>query len=120
MQDYLAAFRKYAVFTGRSRRKEYWGFFVVNLLVILLLTLAFGRGGDEQSLPFPIILYFLVVLAPALGVGIRRLHDTDRTGWWMLVTFIPFIGGLVFLVFMLLPGTKGENRYGADPTQGAT
>lgn len=118
MQDYLAAFRKYAVFTGRARRKEYWGFFVVNLLVIFLLTLAFGRGGDSESMPIPVLLYFLVVLAPALGVGIRRLHDTDRTGWWILVNFIPFIGGLVFLVFMLLPGTQGENRFGPDPKAG--
>jgi uncharacterized membrane protein YhaH (DUF805 family) len=75
------------------------------------------RGGGELplliSVPFGIVL--LGLLLPSLAVGVRRLHDTNRSGWWLLISLVPILGGIVCFVFMVLPGTRGPNKYGPDP-----
>src|SRR5687767_8368297 len=106
--------RKYADFQGRARRSEYWLFYLfVMLLYIPVMLLS---GGDPQS---PVFLIFCVVmlglLIPSIAVGVRRLHDTNRSGWWILIGLIPLIGILVLIIFYVLPGTPGENRFGPDP-----
>ena len=63
-------------------------------------------------------LYIFLMLLPLIALSIRRLHDTDRSGWWFLINFVPLIGGLVFFVFTLLEGTRGDNRFGPDPKAG--
>jgi uncharacterized membrane protein YhaH (DUF805 family) len=114
MHWYLEVVRKYALFTGRARRSEYWYFLLFNLIVAFVLTFAdsavrkiFGFG-----LFYPI--YALAVLVPSIAVSIRRLHDTDRSGWWLLLAFVPLVG-LVLIWFMAQEGNAGTNRYGQDP-----
>lgn len=118
--------KKYAQFEGRSRRSEYWMF----ALFLWLVEIAFwilisamggfydpmtGHLGGGAMLAFPLFgIFGLAVLIPSVAVSIRRLHDTDRSGWWLLIGLIPLIGGVVLFIFMLLDGTPGANRYGSD------
>ncbi len=108
-------FRKYVDFTGRARRAEFWWWTLFNALVALVLTGAdiaiSGIDGPDMLSKGANIALFL----PSLAVGVRRLHDTDRSGWWQLLWFIPLIGWIVMIVFMCLRGTEGSNRFGPDP-----
>ncbi|MCB9904161.1 MAG: DUF805 domain-containing protein [Planctomycetes bacterium] len=120
MNWYLEVLKKYAVFTGRARRKEYWMFVLFNWLISLALTfvdsLVFGYAWDgSQGIAILNTVYSLAVLIPSLAVGIRRLHDTDRSGWWLLINLIPILGWIWFLVLMCLDGTHGSNRFGVNP-----
>ena len=120
MSWYLEALKKYAVFSGRARRMEYWYFVLFNLIVYVVLSLIdalLGTFNVIQGVGLLSGLYALAVLIPTLAVHVRRLHDIDRTGWWILISFIPLIGTIVLLVFALMPGTPGSNRYGSDPKQ---
>jgi uncharacterized membrane protein YhaH (DUF805 family) len=117
---YLEALKKYAVFSGRSRRMEYWYFVLFNIIVAVVLSLidrltsTFSAASNIGLLSG---IYALAVLIPTLAVTVRRLHDIDRTGWWILINLIPLIGTIVLLVFELTPGTPGSNRFGPDPKQ---
>ena len=104
-------------FNGRTRRMEYWVFYLCTSFLTSLVCIVFLFGlhfaGLDIIMPAAIIeiLYLLLFLS----ITVRRLHDTNRSGWWFLLVFIPFIGQLVFLIFMCLKGTEGENRFGKDP-----
>ncbi|MDP1928250.1 MAG: DUF805 domain-containing protein [Thiobacillus sp.] len=118
MNWYLSVLRQYAVFRGRARRKEYWFFILFNLIASLVLTVVdFMTGSLNAELGMGLLsgLYSLAVLIPSLAVTVRRLHDTGRTGWWLLIGLIPLIGAIVLLVFMLLNSQPGDNQYGANP-----
>ena len=118
MNWYLGVLKQYAVFKGRARRKEYWFFLLFNLIVSLALTVVdFMTGTLDSELGMGLLsgLYSLAILIPSLAVTVRRLHDTDRTGWWLLIGMIPLIGAIVLLVFMLLDSQPGDNQYGAHP-----
>ena len=119
MHWYLEVLKKYAVFSGRARRKEYWMFALVNIIIAVLLGIieaALGiRGGREQYQSVLGGLYSLAVLLPTLGVTVRRLHDTGRSGWWILLSFIPLIGSLIVLFFLVQDSEPGEKRYGPNP-----
>ncbi|OGU23055.1 MAG: hypothetical protein A2580_08185 [Hydrogenophilales bacterium RIFOXYD1_FULL_62_11] len=118
MDWYLGVLKQYAVFKGRARRKEYWFFILFNLIASLLLTLVdFMTGSLDAELGMGLLsgLYSLAILIPSLAVTVRRLHDTGRTGWWLLVGLIPLIGAIVLLVFMLLDSQPNDNEYGANP-----
>ena len=118
MNWYLQALKQYAVFKGRARRKEYWFFALFNLIVSVVLTvLDYMTGSLDPELGVGLLsgIYSLAILIPSLAVTVRRLHDTDRTGWWVLIAFIPLIGAIVLLVFMLLDSKPGDNRYGPNP-----
>ncbi len=145
MEWMLMPFKRYAEFSGRSRRKEYWMY--VLLLVIVGVVLGalegmVGLGGTVGPYGPLSAIFLLATFVPSLAVGIRRLHDTDRSGWWMLVGLLPYalsvgvtlsgnllLGGILgivalitciaVLVFMCLDGTKGSNRFGSDPKEGA-
>jgi uncharacterized membrane protein YhaH (DUF805 family) len=115
----LIALKKYAVFEGRARRMEYWFFFLFYILASIACTIIDVVTGSYNATYGTGLLSSLLVLAlflPSLGVTIRRLHDTDRSGLWILIGFVPCIGWLVLLVFMILEGTNGSNRFGQDPT----
>jgi uncharacterized membrane protein YhaH (DUF805 family) len=119
---YLDVLKKYAVFSGRARRKEYWYFVLFNLIVSVVLVFIDGMiGSYNQAAGVGVLsgIYTLAVLIPSIAVGVRRLHDTDRTGWWLLIAFVPLIGAIVLLVFFVLDSSPGDNRYGANP-KGAT
>lgn len=122
MDWYLGVLKQYAVFKGRARRKEYWFFILFNLIASLLLTVVDVMTGSlDAELGMGLLsgLYALAVLIPSLAVTVRRLHDTGRTGWWLLIGLVPLIGAIVLLVFMLLDSQPADNDYGANP-KGAT
>jgi uncharacterized membrane protein YhaH (DUF805 family) len=104
-------FRKYAVFSGRAARPEYWFWVLFQVLLIIVLSIVEGLlfskpGGVLSSIAS------LALLLPSLAVGARRLHDTDKSGWWLLIGLVPFIGAIVLVVFFCLQGTMGPNRFG--------
>ena len=119
MEWALQPLRKYAGFTGRARRKEYWLFALAVWIVEMVLMGLTGGFGHPNILASLVLLIFCVGLfVPSLAVGFRRLHDTNRSAWWMLIGLIPFIGAIVLLVFLCLDGTPGDNRFGPDPKGG--
>jgi uncharacterized membrane protein YhaH (DUF805 family) len=107
---YTDVIKRYAVFDGRAGRPEYWWFFLINTIISIVLRFAIPSAG-------PIIseLYGLAVLLPSIGVAIRRLHDTNRTGWWILVVLVPLVGWIWVIVLLALAGDSGPNRYGPPP-----
>lgn len=112
MNWYLAVLKKYAVFGGRARRTEYWMFILFNFIIALVLNII------EGSLKMPRILstlYSLAILVPGIAVTTRRLHDTNRSGWWQLIGLIPLIGLIVLIVFTVQDSQAGENKYGSSP-----
>lgn len=112
MEWYVGVLKKYADFTGRARRKEYWMFFLFNLIVMIGLSIVEGIIGLAGILSG---LYSLAVLIPSIAVAARRLHDTDRSGWWQLIVFIPLIGVIILLIFLVQDGKGEENRFGSNP-----
>ncbi len=118
MNWYIAVLKKYAVFSGRARRKEYWFFFLFSVIFSILAGIIDALTGTydyEAGIGALGIIYTLAMILPGLAVGVRRLHDTDRTGWWVLVAIIPLIGAIVLLVLLCIDGTAGDNKYGPDP-----
>jgi uncharacterized membrane protein YhaH (DUF805 family) len=115
----LLPLRRYADFSGRSRRKEYWMFilgWIIALAVALTLDGVLGMSGMVAGVYGPItLLLFVGLFIPGLAVQVRRFHDQDKSGWFVLLAFIPFIGSIAVLVFMCLAGTPGPNRFGDDP-----
>lgn len=120
MNWFIEVIKKYAVFNGRARRKEYWFyvlFYVIFALIIGVIDATiFGAGPETGTGPLGMI-YVLALFLPSLGVAVRRLHDTGRTGWWMLLVLIPLIGPIVLLVFFVLDSTPGQNQYGPNPKE---
>lgn len=106
MNWYLKVLQNYAVFSGRARRKEYWYFVLFNLIVTMILAIIDGLIHTSFSQQYGIdllpTLYSLAVLIPSLAVSARRLHDTGRSAWWLLLMFIPIIGAIILLVFTVL------------------
>jgi uncharacterized membrane protein YhaH (DUF805 family) len=111
---YLAVLKNYAGFTGRARRTEYWMFFLINLIIVIVLDVI-GMVIKVSTLLGGI--YGLAVLIPSLAVGVRRLHDTGRSGWWLLIGLIPLVGSIILIVFMATEGQPGNNQYGPNPKQ---
>jgi uncharacterized membrane protein YhaH (DUF805 family) len=114
----LMAWKKYADFSGRARRKEYWmfvlGYFIMAIIANIVDSVL-GMSGMVGGVYGPLTaLLLLAVIVPGIAAGIRRLHDQDKSGWFMLLGLIP-IANIVLLVFFCLEGTKGPNQYGPDP-----
>lgn len=137
--------KRFADFSGRSRRKEFWAFALLNLIVyvvLLAIVIGFGLSARESLIasavnaenPYAIyaalfsgtgiilLIWWLAMLIPTIAVTVRRLHDRDMSGWWylgffiaMFIPLVSFVTGIVFLVFMCLEGTRGPNRFGPDP-----
>ena len=114
MNWYLHVLRNYAEFGGRARRSEYWYFLLFNLIVGFALSLADSVVRKVLGFGLFGMIYALVVLVPGVAVSIRRLHDTDRSGWWLLLAFVPIVG-LVLIWFMAQDSVAGTNRYGQNP-----
>lgn len=119
MEWMLMPLQRYADFSGRSRRKEYWMFFLLTLIVYFVLAFIGSMGaapGEMNTIGLILMgIFVLGIIIPSLAVQVRRFHDQDKSGWFVLLNFIPFVGGLIVLVFMVMEGTRGENRYGPDP-----
>ena len=112
MSWYLTVLKKYAVFSGRARRKEYWMFVLFNFIIIFVLLTIEGFAGGPG---FLYVLFVLAVLIPSIAVSVRRLHDINRSGWWLLTCLIPILGLVVLFPFMRQDSQPGENQYGPNP-----
>ena len=129
MEWMLMPLRRYADFQGRSRRKEYWMFLLAVIILYTVFMVPLMLGGfstamaGQQSTPGPLYvvgfgvmgILVLALLVPSIAVQVRRFHDQDRSGWMVLIGLIPYVGGIIVLVFMCLEGTRGPNRFGPDP-----
>jgi len=105
---------RFTDFAGRSSRSEYWWVQLALFIAFFILGLVTGFLGETLG-SIIIGIAYLAILVPALALAIRRLHDLDKSGWWMLLSLIPLIGGLVLLFFFVQKGTDGPNQYGPDP-----
>lgn len=117
MDWYLKVLKNYVGFGGRARRKEYWMFLLVNIILAAVLSVIDNMLGWQREAGEGVLttIYGLLVMLPSWAVHFRRLHDTDRSAWWLLLLIIPVIGWLVILVFNCQEGTQGSNRFGPDP-----
>ena len=115
----LKALKQYADFNGRSQRTEYWLFVLFCLVVSIVLSMIDKMLGTYSSTGIGLLsgIFSLAVLLPGIAVGIRRLHDTGRTGWWLLIALIPLLGEIVLLVFMVQDSQPGTNAYGPSPKE---
>ena len=119
MEWMLMPLHRYADFSGRSRRKEYWMFFlfVVAVYVAIAIVGSVLSGGAEGLGTIGGILltiFALAIIVPSIAVQVRRFHDQDKSGWFCLLGFIPIVGGFIVLYFMIMEGTRGPNQYGPD------
>ncbi|MGF1730011.1 DUF805 domain-containing protein [Photobacterium kasasachensis] len=118
MNWYFHVLKNYAVFRGRARRKEYWYFFLTNVVISIVLAFldnAMGNPGAGEGAGALGTVYSLAILIPSIAVGVRRLHDTGRNGWWMLLGLIPLVGAVVLIYFFVLDSQPGSNEYGLNP-----
>lgn len=135
MEWMLLPLKRYAQFSGRSRPKEYWMYALFLFLCMIALSIVeatfglgithewayrngwnMGAGASRQGGPL-IGLFALGTLIPSVAVAVRRLHDTDRSGWWLLLAFLPIIGAIWLFILMIIGGTRGSNRFGPDPVE---
>ncbi|MDE2134016.1 MAG: DUF805 domain-containing protein [Alphaproteobacteria bacterium] len=113
-------FQKYVTFTGRARRSEFW-FFTLYAFLAAVAAMVVDRFVDPPAagVPYAVgIVYIVVVLVnflPGLAVTVRRLHDTNRSGWWVFIALVPFLGAILLIVWYCTKGTQGDNRFGPDP-----
>ena len=118
MNWYLEVLKKYIVFDGRARRKEYWYFVLFNIIISVVLSFVdnlIGTVNVDTGAGMIGGVYSLAVLIPGLAVSVRRLHDTGRSGWWLLLIFIPIIGWIALLVFNVQDSQPEANEYGSNP-----
>tara|TARA_B100000959_G_C14630795_1_gene480182 strand:- start:158 stop:517 length:360 start_codon:yes stop_codon:yes gene_type:complete len=118
MNWYLKVLKNYAGFDGRARRTEYWMFQLFNFIFILVAIL-FDTFLLDGSFVLQ-VLYLLAVLIPCIAVGVRRLHDQDKSGWLFLIILIPILGSLILFILFCFDGTSGDNKYGPDPKMEAS
>ncbi|MDR1310437.1 MAG: DUF805 domain-containing protein [Burkholderiaceae bacterium] len=113
--------KKYARFTGRACRSELWWFFLFGTLcgmaLLIVSAVLFPRGSKAMSVLFA--LFYLALLLPNVAVQVRRLHDVNRSGWWILLPLVPVVGSIILLVWMCSRGSAGANRFGEDPLASA-
>ncbi|WP_415327168.1 DUF805 domain-containing protein [Chryseobacterium sp. MMS23-Vi53] len=119
MKWYLKVLKQYADFSGRARRTEYWMYVLFNIIfaiVAIILDNVLGlKFTPEIPYGYIYFLYAIATLIPGLAVSVRRLHDVDKSGWFILISLIPIIGGIWLLILNATEGTHGRNQYGEDP-----
>lgn len=122
-------FSKYVTFSGRAQRSEFWWWVLFIMITNVILTIVdstlfgtvtTGPGSFEASTEMPVLsgIFGLVTLLPSISVAVRRLHDTDRSGWWYWIALVPLVGFIFLIVWFASEGTRGQNRYGRDPLDG--
>ena len=111
MEWYLKVLKQYADFSGRARRKEYWMFYLFNIIFTIVASIIDGVLG----MPIFYLIYALAMLIPGLAVAVRRLHDVGKSGWMFLVVLIPLVGGIWLLVLMCTDSEAGDNKWGENP-----
>ena len=113
MNYYLQAFQRYADFSGRSRRSEFWYFYLFHILAVIVASIIDGITGQ----PIFIILYLLASFIPTLAVVVRRLHDIGKSGWYYFVSLIPLVGSIILIVFLVTDSQAGYNQWGENPKE---
>jgi uncharacterized membrane protein YhaH (DUF805 family) len=111
---YVDVLKKYATFSGRARRQEYWMFTLISVVISIVLMAVDAALGSMGAIG---AVYSLAVLIPSLAVTVRRLHDTDRSGWWILIALIPLVGAIILLVFLASDSKPHDSAYGSNPKQ---
>ncbi len=122
MNYYLDVLKKYAVFSGRAARKEYWMFVLFNIVISVVLSIIDRFIGTSTLLLGSGLLsgiYSLAILCPGIAVSMRRLHDIGKSGWWVLIGLVPLVGAIVLIVFAAMDSQPGDNQYGPNPKEGA-
>jgi len=120
MNWFITALKKYATFSGRSQRAEYWYFVLFSIIIFIglaILDSVTGTYNAETGYGLLTSIFSVATFLPSLAVGVRRLHDTGRSGWWLLIGLIPLIGVIVLLVFLVKDSAAGDNMYGANPKE---
>jgi uncharacterized membrane protein YhaH (DUF805 family) len=113
MNYYTDVLKKYAVFNGRATRKEYWMFFLINNFISFILNIV---EGDVSKMGLISTIYSLAVLIPLIAVAVRRLHDTGKSGWWILIGLFPLVGFIILIYLLVQKSEAGANAYGANPS----
>ncbi|KQX49977.1 MULTISPECIES: DUF805 domain-containing protein [unclassified Streptomyces] len=111
MNWYIDVLKKYAVFSGRARRQEFWMFELINFIIAIVI----GVIGTALDFSLLSVLYSLAIFLPSLAVTVRRLHDTGRSGWWVLIALVPLVGFIVLIVFAATEGDQHQNAHGPNP-----
>ena len=109
-----SVFTQYVGFSGRARRSEYWWYTLFLFIVGFILGLIIGITGN-QNMNYLILVFELAVFLPTLSVSVRRLHDTGKSGWWVLLSLIPVIGSIILIIFYVMDSEPGSNQYGPNP-----
>ncbi|WP_329255411.1 DUF805 domain-containing protein [Streptomyces sp. NBC_01478] len=118
MSYFIEALKKYAVFSGRARRKEYWMYAL--FAGIIYVVLAILAVATKQAALFALLgIFYVGILLPSLAVTVRRLHDTGRSGGWFFISFVPLVGAIILLVFVCTDSAPGANQYGPNPKEAA-
>lgn len=115
MNEFISVVKKYAVFSGRARRKEFWMYVLFYVIIAVVLCVVDAIIG----IPLLYTIFALAMLIPSLAVGARRLHDTGKSGWWQLIGLVPLIGALVLIIFWVMDSNPGDNQYGPSPKAAA-
>ncbi|MBP6282317.1 MAG: DUF805 domain-containing protein [Leptotrichiaceae bacterium] len=117
MNYFTEGFKKYATFSGRATRSEYWYFSLIAIIIVIVLAVIDGILGtynEDTEIGLISGIFSLVIFIPSLAIMVRRLHDTNRSGWWYFIILIPIIGAIALLVFLCID-SKEDNKYGANP-----
>jgi uncharacterized membrane protein YhaH (DUF805 family) len=112
-----SAFSQYATFSGRASRSEFWFFYLFLVIASFVAASIDALVLNNQNSYLTLIL-FLATLIPLIAITTRRLHDTDRSGWWQLLPFIPLVGAIILLIWLCTASTPGSNRFGSNPLSG--
>jgi uncharacterized membrane protein YhaH (DUF805 family) len=122
MNHYTSVLKKYATFNGRVTRSEFWFFSLFNTIISIALAVVSVLLSIlvDPSFFYLSTLYALALIIPSMAVSVRRLHDTGKSGWWILITLIPFVGAITFIVFTIRDSQSGQNKYGPNPKEGNT
>ena len=120
MEEFIGAYKKYADFEGRASRKEYWMFYLFYIIAIIVLSIIdalLGMYSLESGIGLLSGIFALGSMIPFIAVAARRLHDTNRSGWWQLLLLIPIIGPIWLLIYLVIRGNDGENSFGENPLE---
>jgi len=115
-QAITSGFKNYALFSGRATRSAFWWFYLFTVIVAIAISVVEGLFGSPDvaaGVGLISVIWTLAIILPILGLMVRRLHDANHTGWWILIAFIPLIGAIVLIVFWATAGTQGDNKYGS-------
>lgn len=115
MKNFIEVIKKYAVFSGRASRKEYWLFCLWNLIIGFVIGFVLGLTGNLNAVLPAAIIYLAIFIIPSVAVTVRRLHDIGRSGWWLLILFVPYIGPIILITFYCFDSQSGDNKYGPNP-----